>query len=59
MSGVFTVTASGDAALAKASKYELKVTYTDSLAGEKSFATKFEIPVYFENFDSVVLGAKC
>ena len=54
--GVFTVTASGDLALAKASKYELKVTYTDSLAGEKSFATKFEIPVYFENFDSVVLG---
>ena len=54
--GIFTVKASGDVALTKASKYELKVTYTDSLAGEKSFATKFEIPVYFENFDSVVLG---
>ena len=54
--GVFTVKASGDVALSKASKYELKVTYTDSLAGEKSFATKFEIPVYFENFDSVELG---
>ncbi len=54
--GVFTVKASGDVALEKASKYELKVAFTDSLAGEKSFTHKFEIPVYFENFDSVELG---
>ena len=54
--GILTVTASGVAALAKGVKYELALTYTDSAAGEHTLTRKFEVPVYFEDFDSVELG---
>mgnify|MGYP002525602119 CR=1 FL=1 len=54
--GILTVTASGAAALAKGVKYELALTYTDSVAGENTLTRKFEVPVYFEDFDSVELG---
>ena len=54
--GILTVTASGAAALAKGVKYELVLTYTDSVAGEQTQTRKFEVPVYFEDFDSVELG---
>ncbi len=39
-----------------ASKYELTLTYTDSAKGEQTASVQFEVPVYFENFDSVELG---
>ena len=54
--GILTVTASGAAALAKGVKYELALTYTDSVAGEHTLTRKFEVPVYFEDFDGVELG---
>ena len=57
MSGenVLTISAAGVDAEA-ASKYELKLTYTDSAKGVQSESIQFEVPVYFENFDSVELG---
>jgi hypothetical protein len=54
--GILTVKASGLEALAKGVKYELVLTYTDSVAGEQTQSRKFEVPVYFEDFDSVELG---
>ncbi|HJO10013.1 MAG TPA: hypothetical protein QGH16_09180, partial [Verrucomicrobiota bacterium] len=54
--GILTVTSSGLEALAKGAKYELALTYTDSVAGEHTVTRKFEVPVYFEDFDSVELG---
>ncbi|MBL58169.1 MAG: hypothetical protein CMO75_00720 [Verrucomicrobiales bacterium] len=54
--GVLTVKASGTAALVKGQKYELALSYTDSAAGEQAQSRKFEVPVYFEDFDSVELG---
>ena len=54
--GILTVTSSGLEALAKGVKYELALTYTDSVAGENTLTRKFEVPVYFEDFDSVELG---
>ena len=54
--GILTVTASGVAALASGVKYDLALTYTDSAVGEQTQTRKFEVPVYFEDFDSVELG---
>ncbi|SVB43834.1 uncharacterized protein METZ01_LOCUS196688, partial [marine metagenome] len=54
--GILTVKASGLEALTKGVKYELALTYTDSAAGEQTQSRKFEVPVYFEDFDSVELG---
>ena len=55
--GILTVTASGlRAALASGVKYDLALTYTDSAVGEQTQTRKFEVPVYFEDFDSVELG---
>ena len=54
--GILTVTSSGLEALAKGVKYEMALTYTDSVAGEHTQSRKFEVPVYFEDFDSVELG---
>ena len=53
---IITVTATGVDALQTASKYELTLTYTDSAKGEQTASVQFEVPVYFENFDSVELG---
>ena len=53
---VLTISAAGVDALQTASKYELKLTYTDSAKGVQSESIQFEVPVYFENFDSVELG---
>ncbi|MCP4814798.1 MAG: hypothetical protein GY888_20000, partial [Planctomycetaceae bacterium] len=54
--GILTVKTSGQNALAKGTKYELVLIYTDSAAGEHTLTRKFEVPVYFEDFDSVELG---
>ena len=54
--GILTVTSSGLEALAKGVNYELALTYTDSVAGEHTQSRKFEVPVYFEDFDGVELG---
>ena len=54
--GILTVKASGLEALAKGVKYELGLTYTDSASGEQAQSRKFEVPVYYEDFDSVQLG---
>jgi hypothetical protein len=54
--GILTVKTSGQNALAKGAKYEWALTYTDSVAGEHTLTRKFEVPVYFEDFDSVELG---
>ena len=53
---VLTISATEMDALQTASKYELKLTYTDSAKGAQSESIQFEVPVYFENFDSVELG---
>ena len=34
----------------------MALTYTDSVAGEHTQSRKFEVPVYFEDFDGVELG---
>jgi len=54
---IITITATGGEALQTASEYELTLTYTDSAKGEQTESVQFEVPVYYENFDNVELGA--
>ena len=38
------------------SKHTIEVTYTDSEAGDKSFSREYNIPIFFEDFNSLALG---
>ncbi|MEW6157693.1 MAG: LamG-like jellyroll fold domain-containing protein [Verrucomicrobiota bacterium] len=54
--GLITVRKANSPPFAPGSKHTLELTYNDSLAGSKTFNHAFTAAIFYEDFESVVLG---
>jgi hypothetical protein len=54
--GLITVKKDNPGPFASGTTHTITVTLTDSLAGQKTFTHTFEAALFFEDFDSLVLG---